>query len=165
MIAHAKATRMLFLAAAGIALMAAGCESSKSPAPPKPAPAPAAAESAGDAPAPAGKPAHLEALVTPEQYQQKLAETKVPVVVDFTAVWCGPCQALAPVLAELQSEWSGRAEFYAVDIDKSPQIAKQMNITGIPVLAFYSGGKEVRRLVGLHTKAQVSAVLQEIAAK
>lgn len=75
-------------------------------------------------------------------------------VVDFSAVWCGPCQMLAPVMEELSEELSGKAEFYNADSDENMGLAQEYRIVSIPAVIVLKDGVEVARTVGFQPKAR-----------
>jgi thioredoxin 1 len=78
--------------------------------------------------------------VTGANWQSEVLESKVPVLVDFGATWCGPCRDLAPTIDRLAEQYKGQAKVCKVDIDKAPEIAKRLGITGVPhVFIFYAG--------------------------
>jgi thioredoxin 1 len=72
-----------------------------------------------------------------------------PVVVDFWAKWCAPCQVTGGLLDEVSPEYAGRIDFYKLDIDQSPEIAAQYNVQSIPTLVFFHQGAVVNRMVGV----------------
>ena len=69
-----------------------------------------------------------------------------PVIVDFTAEWCGPCKGLKPVLRDLASEYGEEVEFVAVDADSNPALCKQYEIRSLPTLMFFRGGEMRERM-------------------
>ena len=71
------------------------------------------------------------------------------VLVDFSAVWCGPCKTLKPLVAKAIKKYSDKVELFEVDVDKNPVVSNTMNIKGIPLLILYNNGKEVWRSMGL----------------
>jgi len=79
---------------------------------------------------------------------EKLKEYDRPVVVQFHAPWCGPCKALAPVVAVMEDEFRGRVDVVRIDVDAEPNLAKEAGVRGVPTLIAYAKGKEVRRHSG-----------------
>ena len=76
-------------------------------------------------------------------------------VIDFSAVWCGPCRMLAPVLEELSDELDGTVDFFNADVDDNPELAQQCGISSIPALVFFKNGKPVSVSVGFRPKEQL----------
>ncbi|NNE29897.1 MAG: thioredoxin [Saprospiraceae bacterium] len=76
---------------------------------------------------------------------------EVPVLVDFTAAWCGPCQMMAPVLSELAKEMGGNARIVKVDIDRNRKLAEKLKIRGVPTFIIYKEGKPVWRESGMQS--------------
>jgi thioredoxin 1 len=83
-----------------------------------------------------------------------------PVVVDFYADWCGPCHAMAPVVEQLSSDYSGRVTVGKLDVDSAPDIAMRYGVMGIPTLGLFKGGRMVDRLVGYPGPAGVKGWLE-----
>ena len=83
-----------------------------------------------------------------KQFQQEVLESKVPVLVDFSAVWCGPCQMMGPVLEQLSAEYEGKAKVLKVDIDESADLAMKYQIMSVPNMIFFKEGKPVDVVVG-----------------
>ncbi|GMM34491.1 thioredoxin [Saccharomycopsis crataegensis] len=79
------------------------------------------------------------------------------VVVDFFATWCGPCKMIAPLLEKFDEKFAAAA-FYKLDIDEVPSIAQSQDITAMPTIVLYKGGKEVKRVVGANPAAIQQAI-------
>jgi len=93
--------------------------------------------------------------VTDANFETIIADTR-PVLVDFWAVWCPPCRAIAPVLEQLSSESGGKYVIGKLNVDENQQTAGRFNIEGIPTLLIFKAGKLVDRLVGAHPKQTIS---------
>lgn len=98
--------------------------------------------------------------VTAETFDQVLAGTDAPVLVDFYADWCGPCRIVAPVVEQLAKERAGSALVLKVDTDRSPVLMERFGIRGIPTLIAFRHGKETGRHVGLAQRAQLEALVR-----
>jgi thioredoxin 1 len=90
------------------------------------------------------KPIHI----SDAEFQEKVLNSPLPVVVDFWAPWCGPCRMIAPILEEVASENDGKLIVAKVNTDENPEWAGQFGVQGIPTLLFVSGGKVRDRQVG-----------------
>ena len=76
-------------------------------------------------------------------------QSKLPVMVDFWAEWCGPCRAIAPVLEELSDDFDGKAHIVKVNVDENGKLAGDYEVHGIPCLVIFKDGKEVERVVAV----------------
>ncbi|NQT40409.1 MAG: thioredoxin [Planctomycetes bacterium] len=92
-------------------------------------------------------------------FQRKVLESDVPVLVDFYADWCGPCRMLAPTLEELARETSD-ARIVKVDVDRNPELAARYKVGSIPSLAVFAGGEIRAQHVGLADKSELKALLK-----
>jgi thioredoxin 1 len=85
-------------------------------------------------------------------FAEDVVQSKIPVLVDFWAPWCGPCRMVAPVLDELAKEFKGRLKIVKVDVDQCPQTAVQFSIRSIPTLLFFKDGQVAGQTVGAVSK-------------
>jgi thioredoxin 1 len=103
--------------------------------------------------------------VTDADFQEKVLNAEKPVLVDFWADWCAPCQMIAPIVDELADELDGQMEFAKVDVDANPETAVSYGIRSIPALLVFKGGKPVEQIIGALPKGQLrqklDAVLEE----
>jgi thioredoxin 2 len=98
-------------------------------------------------------------LLTDESFARTIAETDVPVLVDFYADWCGPCKMMAPYVDELARERGGRALIAKLDTDRSPRTASGFGIRGVPTTVVFRNGREAGRQVGVVPKAGLERLL------
>lgn len=80
-------------------------------------------------------------------------------VVDFSAVWCGPCQMLAPIMEKLSDEMDGEVDFFSADVDENRDLAYQFDIQSIPAIVVFANGEEVTRTVGFQPKEELEELI------
>ena len=98
---------------------------------------------------------------TTASFQSDVLDADKPVIVDFWAEWCGPCRMVSPILDEIASEYSDKLKVVKVNVDDHPQLAMDYQVTGIPLLGIFQGGKMVKQLVGARPKAAIVSELTE----
>lgn len=97
--------------------------------------------------------------VNEDDFQSEVLEATQPVLVDFTAVWCGPCKMLEPVVVELAGEWTDRVKVVKLDVDTNANIAMQYQVMGVPTLMLFKNGEIKERLTGFKPKKQIISKL------
>jgi thioredoxin 2 len=99
-----------------------------------------------------------------EQFDEITQQSRVPVLVDFWAEWCGPCKMAAPEVARTAKDMAGKAVVIKVDTDRYPQLSARFNIRGIPYFAVFASGKPVVQQAGLVNHDQMEAWLKNASA-
>jgi thioredoxin len=95
-------------------------------------------------------------------FQELLTSTEVPVLVDFYATWCGPCQIMSPILEQVGVELKNRLQVVKIDTDKYPDIASQYQIQALPTLVLFKNGQPVERIEGVVQAPQLVQHLQNL---
>lgn len=90
-------------------------------------------------------------------FEIQVLQSPLPVLIDFTAVWCGPCKMVDPIIKQLAVEWDGKARVVKCDADQNPDLITQLGIMGIPTIMLFKGGKMVERVTGYKPKDQMIA--------
>ena len=92
---------------------------------------------------------------------------KVPelVMVDFWAVWCGPCQMVAPIVDEVATEYAGKLRVYKLNTDENPEIAGRYQVMSIPTIIFFKNGQPVEKLIGARPKRQFKETIDSLLAQ
>ena len=97
--------------------------------------------------------------LTKENFQAEITKSDKPVMVDFWAVWCGPCQMMAPILHELETEMPD-VQIGKVNVDEQMDLARQFRVVSIPTLIIFKNGQEVQRMVGVTSKEELMDALK-----
>jgi thioredoxin 1 len=103
--------------------------------------------------------------LTADNFEKEVVQSDMPVIIDFSASWCGPCQMMAPVFEELSAEYEGKLTFLTLSTEENPRVAQQFNVRGIPCLIVINKGQEVDRIVGFAPKEQLKQKIDEILGK
>lgn len=97
--------------------------------------------------------------ITKENFETEVLQSEKPVLVDFWAEWCGPCQMLLPTIEELAGEVTD-AKICKVNVDEQPELAGQFGVMTIPTLIVFKGGKAVNTSIGVKAKSEILKMLQ-----
>lgn len=100
-----------------------------------------------------------EIVITKDNFEEEVLKSEIPVLLDFWAVWCGPCQMLGPVVAQVAEEKDGVIKVGKVNVDEEQELAQQFGIVSIPTMIVFKDGKPVNQSVGFIDKAGVEALL------
>jgi thioredoxin len=95
-------------------------------------------------------------------FQELLSGSDVPVLVDFYATWCGPCQMMAPILEKVNAQLKGRLQVVKIDTDKYPHLASQYQIQALPTLVLFKNAQPVERIEGVLQSDQLIQRLQAL---
>ena len=99
-----------------------------------------------------------------QNFEQDVLKSSIPVLVDFSADWCGPCKMMAPVIDELADMYEGEMKVGKINVDQSPDIAQKYNVMSSPMFAFFKNGEVVETAVGALNKAKLQAIIDRVLA-
>ncbi len=103
--------------------------------------------------------------LTEQNFKKEVLESATPILVDFSAEWCGPCKFIAPILDDLAEEFNGRVRVGKVDIDQDRQLAVEYSINSVPTLMFFKQGQVVHQIIGASkTRRELKAIFEQVAA-
>lgn len=101
-----------------------------------------------------------EIKLTDQNFEQEVLRADMPVLVDFWASWCGPCQMLSPVIAEIAEEYAGKVKVGKVNVDEQPNLANRYGIASIPTVMLFKNGEVVNTSLGYRPKNDLETMLK-----
>lgn len=102
--------------------------------------------------------------ITESNFEQEVAKSQLPVLVDVWAAWCGPCRMIAPVVEELAGTYKGKLKVGKLNVDDHPQVAGRFRVMNIPTLLLFKGGQEVDRIVGVVPREELTRRIEQVVA-
>ena len=100
--------------------------------------------------------------ITDANFEEVVLNSKLPVLVDFWAEWCGPCRMVGPIVDELHAEYEGKAIIGKVNVDENPGVSGSFGVRNIPTILFIKNGEVADKSVGAVPKAQLAAKLEAL---
>ncbi|MDD3296993.1 MAG: thioredoxin [Candidatus Omnitrophica bacterium] len=104
----------------------------------------------------------IEVRVTDSNFKQEVLDAQLPVLVDFWAPWCAPCNMIAPTVKKIAEKYSGRVKVCKLNVDEGRDIASTYGIRGIPTLMFFKDGNPVDTIVGVVSESEIEAKIPAV---
>ncbi|MCR4763997.1 MAG: thioredoxin [Lachnospiraceae bacterium] len=106
----------------------------------------------------------MEYVFTTANFEEEVLKSKLPVLVDFYADWCGPCKMMAPVIKEMAEEYDGELKVGKLNVDENPDIAQKYGVMSIPNFQFFKNGEVVESLLGALPKGRFTSAVDKVLA-
>jgi thioredoxin 1 len=100
--------------------------------------------------------------VTDDTFEKEIIHSDKPAVVDFWAVWCGPCKIIAPIMEDFADDYEGKVKIAKLDVDNNPNVAIKFGIRSIPTVLFFKGGKVVDQIIGALPRSKFEEKIKEL---
>lgn len=97
--------------------------------------------------------------ITAENFEEEVVNSELPVLVDFWAVWCGPCQMQGPVVEEAAEKFAGKLKVGKLNVDEEGTLAQKYKVMSIPTLILFQNGEEVKKEIGFHSLEEIQAMI------
>ena len=101
----------------------------------------------------------MEVILTKENFEKEVINSEIPVIVDFWATWCGPCQMIAPILSDIAKEFDGKIKVAKANVDEEMDLAIKYRVEAIPTLLYFKDGQMVNKSIGALEKKEILAKL------
>ena len=103
-----------------------------------------------------------EVVLTDQNFKSEVLDSKIPVLVDFWAEWCGPCKMVSPIVERIAKEYAGKLKVGKVNVDDNSETPQQYGIQGIPTLLFFKNSEVVHQIVGFQPEPKIKSVVDSI---
>lgn len=101
-------------------------------------------------------------ILNSSNFEQEVINSDLPILVDFWAVWCGPCRAIAPILEELAKEYAGKIKIGKVNVDENNELVSRYSVMSIPTIKFFKNGKLANEIIGAAPKSQFEDAIKKL---
>ncbi len=103
-----------------------------------------------------------ESVITDANFKSEVLDSKIPVLVDFWAEWCGPCKMLGPVVEKIAKDYSGKLKVGKMNVDDNENTPQQFGIQGIPTIILFKNGQNVKQIVGFQPEDRLKSEIDSI---